>query len=420
MRSCIRHRRQTGKIGLDVYCLAIWIVCAFLLKYLVPLPVPEKEASVAAILMSYLVTGRRMRMRNCRVWLCVSLILYYGLDAIWKEGLRQGITSGIAMISWWMCLLICLLVDRNEDEIRLILNVLKWSCFLCALLIIAMNPPFSGAEAIRVGRIGVNRNEAVERVLPGLLIHLIQISRGGKIRASEYLMAALMLYACLLPNSRGGFLSLALTLGMILLAVNARFRSQHGGHLSGKMLLGLLVSLTVLYIILPEEFTSRLWQIDEWSLDDTGRLTLWRDGIAMVTDPLFGMGPGYYELHSSSKWRAYGVHNMFIDIYIAAGIIAFVLIVILFLTFVRKDYLALAFLAMPLVRTMVEAGRSYGTWMILALLGIILNYCDQNKLTVLEFFNRLYARRDDGQAAEARMSCIKSVQKDGKKMLWKG
>ena len=105
------------------------------------------------------------------------------------------------------------------------------------------------------------------------------------------------------------------------------------------------------------------------------------------------------------------MHNMFIDIYIATGLIGLVLIVLLFWSFARRDLLALAILSMPVARTMVEAGRSYGTWMILAMLGILLNYCDQNRITVTEFFDRLYSRADEARAAPARDTCIRAARR---------
>lgn len=411
VQSCIRRNSRERSIGLDVYCIAAWISYAFFLKYLFPLPIPEKEAAVICIFGSYLLTRRSLRLKNRRVWLCGILLIYYGIDAVWKEGLGLGMTGAIAMLSWWICLLVCIVVDRNEDEIRLILDVLKWTCFVCAVLIVVQNPPFSGGDSLQVGRLAANRNEIVERVLPGLMLQLIQITRPGRAKPSQYLMAALMIYTCLLPNSRGGFVSLAAAVGLILLEYSQRFQKEHGGRFSGRLLLGAAVLFVGLYVILPTEYVDRLWRFNEWDLDDTGRLSLWQNGIAMVTDPLFGMGPSYYELHSTSKWHAYGVHNMFIDIYIAAGLIGLVLIVLLFLSFARRDLLALAILSMPVARTMVEAGRSYGTWMILAMLGILLNYCDKNRITVTEFFDRLYSRADEARTAPVWDTCIRAARR---------
>ena len=410
--SCIRLRQHQEKIGLDVYFIAIWLFRVFFLKYLVYIPVPEKESMVICVFLSYLTMRRPMRLKGATVWLCITLLIYYSFDAVWKEGFSQGLVGAIAMISWWICLLVCIVTDRNEREIELLLKTLKWSCILCAVMIALQNPPFSDSATMMVGRVEVNRNELEERVLPGLMIQLIQISRGGKIKRSEFLIAALLFYVCLLPNSRGGFLSLVLVTGCILLEVNHRFQQEHGGRFSGKLLLGLLAALVLLYIILPDEFIARLWRMDQWELDDTGRLSLWREGTAMVTDPIFGMGPSYYELHSDSRWRAYGTHNMFVDIYIAAGIIGLLLIVGLFLSFARRDFLALSFLAMPVARTMVEAGRSYGTWAILAVLGIILNYCDANHVTATELFNKLYARsRKPEPEPPQRATCIRAVRR---------
>ena len=411
VQSCIRRSSRERSIGLDVYCIAVWIFYAFFQKYLLPVPIPEKETAVICIFGSYLLSRRPLRLRDRRVWLCGILLVYYGLDAVWKEGPGQGLTGAIAMLSWWICLLVCIVADRNEDEIRLLLNVLKWTCFACAVLIAVQNPPFSGGETLLVGRVDINRNEIVERVLPGLMLQLIQITRPGRAKPSQYLMAALMIYTCLLPNSRGGFVSLAAAVGLILLEYSQRFQKEHGGRFSGRLLLGAAVLLVGLYVLLPEEYIARLWRFDEWDLDDTGRLSLWQDGIATVTDPLLGMGPSYYELHSTSRWRLYGVHNMFIDIYIATGLIGLVLIVLLFWSFARRDFLALAILSMPVARTMVEAGRSYGTWMILAILGILLNYCDQNRITVTEFFDRLYSRADEARAAPARDTCIRAARR---------
>lgn len=396
-------------IGLDVYILTGWYCTIFFLQFIVTFPFPIKESAIILLVAAYLVIRRKLHFDRPVQWICIVSIIYYGGVSIWKEGISLGISGALSMLSWWGCLLVGTLVDRNQREIAFLLRGIKLACICCAVLIAVQNPPFSGAVAITIGTMEVNRNEVVERILPGLLVQSIQHTRTDKIPWHGYLSSFVLIYACLLPQSRGGFVSVLLTMGFVFADRYLKKKEQRGIRYVGNMVLAALIAIILVGVLIPSSYTNRLWRIMDYRLDDTGRLELWKDGIAMVSDPIFGMGPSYYELHSASKWRAYGVHNMFIDLYIAGGIIMVALICLLFRRFIRKDLIVWAFFSLPLMRTMVEAGRSYGTWGVLMLMEIMLCYCDRKGIMLTELFDQIYEKPEVTPGKRIK-TCIRSRQ----------
>ncbi len=401
---------EREKIGIDAVYMVAWFVWCFFLRF-VPygISLPEKELHVGGLLVLYFLNRKRIGFDKPYIWTLVVMMAYYIVITIWKEGTSFGLIP-MSMLSWWACLLVGSCVGWNSREIRLFLETIKWSCFICSVSIALQNEPFKGADTIVLFGDEMNRNWVIDVSLPGLIIQLIELVAKKKPSFFDIAVTGILFYACILPISRSEFVATALCCGLVLLY---KYRAlQHGIDRKKAMRLAalVLVILLIVYAVMPQSYRDRLWSPDSYDSTSNDRVDRWVDGIEMVDDVVFGMGPMYYQNNTDYPWRYYGVHNMFVDMYIASGLIGAGLSVLLFLLFIRKDLLALSFFSYSMIRVMFEAGRTPGTWEILTILAALISLSEARGISVSELLTSIYDRPEPEETA-VRPTCIRARQK---------
>lgn len=399
------------QIGVDAVFMAVWFLwCFFIRMSPINIPIPEKETHVAGLLVLYFLNRKKIRFNKRFLWVLVGLMAYYLLLTLWKEGTNFGLIP-LSMLSWWACLLVGTCVDWNAREIKLFMETIKWSCLICSVSIALRNEPFSGASELVIFGITMNRNWLIDVSLPGLIIQLFQMVMAKKVKFFNWVIAAILFYACILPISRGEFLSMVLCAGLIGFY---KFRGRMKVWSSQKtmlMVIGVGILILLLYSVVPQSYTDRLWNPNNYNSENSDRVDRWIDGIEMVDDPIFGMGPTYYERNTDYAWKAYGVHNMFVDLYIASGLIGAGLAIWLFACFFRWDALALSLFVYAFMRVFVEAGRTPGTWEILTILAALYGLSDARGVSVSELLKSIYSQPESEEAKGEIRTCIRARQR---------
>jgi O-antigen ligase len=178
-------------------------------------------------------------------------------------------------------------------------------------------------------------------VLIGLLPIVITfgiISRGAK-RLIYFGIAALVTFAILMTQSRGGFLGLTLeVLAMtFLLPLAKRGRLQFQTSKSG--IIARVVMLTVIGAVvwtsLPQTARVRLGSVTELGSDynanisEGGRLAIWTRNLPLILDRPWGFGAGAFEVvdgrFAGGRYRA--PHNTFLQVLMELGIPGFLLFI---------------------------------------------------------------------------------------------
>jgi len=103
------------------------------------------------------------------------------------------------------------------------------------------------------------------------------------------LSAVFAVNAFILCNSRGGVVGLAMVMGAGLVLTK--------GAMRGKVFMGIIVGLLLLYALADPQFIARQQTIKDYNEDSsaTGRLDSWMGAIRLVEDHPFGVGGGGFE-----------------------------------------------------------------------------------------------------------------------------
>ncbi|MEX0729899.1 MAG: O-antigen ligase family protein [Aquisalimonadaceae bacterium] len=139
-------------------------------------------------------------------------------------------------------------------------------------------------------------------------------------------VTAAMLVAILLTSSRGGFLAL-LAVGVYLLL--ARLPRADGGFTSrispGKAFIALLAA-ALLVVATPQTAWDRIATVfspgDDYNLtDETGRIAIWKRGLAAMAERPWGYGVKAFEAVEGERGgRHQAAHNSFIQVGVELGV----------------------------------------------------------------------------------------------------
>lgn len=150
-----------------------------------------------------------------------------------------------------------------------------------------------------------------------LLIQVGSSERNQILRRGVYFMVPFTVLTILMTHSRGGFLSMA---AMVMLLV---WRSRNRVAAFAGMFAGALVAAPML----PPAFYERISTISSYQTDGSaqGRLAAWRTAFRMATDnPVFGVGlykfqANYRPYAASPEETARATHNAYLQIWAECG-----------------------------------------------------------------------------------------------------
>lgn len=269
-------------------------------------------------------------------------------------------------ILFFFCLILIISNSKNKYIFN---NYIKISSLILAIIVIISNPIIGKINLpdIKLLHVIVNKNSIPYLISPGLFIVVDEIQRlklNNKKKFCEILQIVILLYAGIYPMSRGGFLSLFLPL-----IINEFFRIKEEKIIISLKRLSLFILLAlILANFLPKQYFERLLNIENYTLkNSSGRDILILKALKLVEEnKIIGMGIGYYQ---KILEKNYGTHNIFVDIYIAFGIIGVILTIILFIYPIIKkmNSKTVSWLIMTIVAAMVESQLSYQIWIPLAM-----------------------------------------------------
>jgi len=204
-----------------------------------------------------------------------------------------------------------------------------------------------------------------------MLLHVGFSERHAIVRRTFFLAVPLTAFTVLLTQSRGGFLALAMGLGVVM------WRSRN--RVAAFAVAGLIALSAV--VVAPAKYTDRIASIADYKEDGAAqaRLRAWGVATRMATDnPLFGVGLFKFRQHYLDYERdptaaqldgkgLFVAHNSYLQIWAEVGTPAFALYLTLIL---------MSFITIWRVRALARR-RYFSSWM--------LNYCTMFEASLVCF-----------------------------------
>lgn len=380
----------------DVLITIAW--CVFGMVYRM-LPFELGRFREITIVLLIIFSRKKMKLGNMHI-VCIMLCFYYFLISVFHEGLLGSLQSSISMISWIVTLLVYTAYSKDKEDLKLIFNVLIYTSLFVAVIFLLNNKFFSNEITVSLNNgVIVNRNSILYYVFPGYLLSLLKVEREKRKKIIDIFILLVLLFACLQVNSRTMYLSLMITSLCI-------FSKQIWALIRRRKMIGLVfffivigVSIYMIFTILPDEYISREFGNGMVSTD-TGRIDLWKEAIGMVDNPLFGMGPSYYENHVSYSFADYGAHNIFVDLYVSIGILGSALFIAILLFFIKKNMYILAIVAPAVLTFSVEAGRIFFPYMLLIIAWFIIVGAKESGQSIDDYLENVFNDDQDREYHE--------------------
>jgi probable O-glycosylation ligase (exosortase A-associated) len=294
---------------------------------------------VAAVTMlGYLATRpKRWFLNDLRCWLMILLAILASVGVVLSDVYSDDQVD--RWIEFWKLIGVALFTTAIVDTPAR-LRVLMW--------IIALSFGFYGVKdglagalsgfsfEVQRGPGGMledNNNFALALTMALPMLLLIGFSEANKIlRRGVLVMIPLTFMTVVMTHSRGGFLALCATIGMLV------WRSRN--RLAG-IALGFLVLIGAL-IVVPSSYVERIETIAHYEQDGSamGRLAAWQTALNMArANPVFGVGltlfKRYYkQYHSGMAHESPRVaHNSYLQIWAECGTPALIVyLLLIFLT----------------------------------------------------------------------------------------
>jgi probable O-glycosylation ligase (exosortase A-associated) len=297
-----------------------------------------------ALIVGFLVNerGKALFLRDLRCWIIVALTALSAVSISMSfTGFDQWVTN--YYIEYVKVIFIALITTTLLDT----RNKLRWFCWTIALSL--------GFYGIKTGIFGVltggqarvmqgpggmledNNDFALALVMSIPLMFYLGFSEGSaRVRSFTYAGVALTMFTVVLTHSRGGFLSMAGVVGMMVWRSKRRMQGVAVAALVG------LVGLAVV----PQSFRDRLSTLEDPTKEASAasRIEAWGIALQVIAQrPWFGVGMRNFELAYAqmdiSKQigaekgpRTIVVHNSYLQVWAEQGSIAFALYLLLLLS----------------------------------------------------------------------------------------
>ncbi len=299
---------------------------------------------------------------------------YCAIRSLFANGNQWLVTLSFgANILYALCICVC---EYEEEEYRYMLRMVKMASLMLATVVLCSNPLPSLPEnnVLKLFSVEVNKNAVPYLIAPGSLVCMGQLL--WKKRKTEKLVYALelaiLVYAGIYPMSRGGFLSILLPAGLLVVDWLIQIIKQKEYN---KLYVFIVLSnlcVAVGLLLLQGRYGERLLSMESYTYFSS-RDTLAKEGIGLVRgSELFGKGFGYYQKMMNTS---YGSHNCFVDVYVATGLIGVLLFcgIFVYLLVRLRNNAGRAWLGMGFICAMVESQMSYQFWIPIAMAYLLCN-----------------------------------------------
>lgn len=344
--------------------IKIIILFSFLGSLILPNYITNLFKPIVIIMTMFIFFKSKKKMNLYLVIIFFSLLitLFLGSINIFIHNLKyMNLISFEINILFFFCLVFMLSNFRNK---YLFNKSIKYSSLLLAIVVVMSNPiigEINSAE-IKLLSIYINKNSIPYLISPGLFIlinELQELNLNFKSKIYGILQLIILLYAGIYPMSRGGFLSLFLP---IMINELYKFKKRKVIY-SIKPLVIITLVCFFSYLFLPSQYIERLLNIENYTLEkSSGRNVLFLEALEYVKDnKIIGMGLGYYQ---KVLGKSYGTHNVFLDIYLAFGMVGVAIFILLFIYPIIKkiNSKTISWIVMAMVAAVLESQLSYQIW----------------------------------------------------------
>lgn len=373
------------RINPDLIITGIWFIYAITMRLLPIEPSLFREISMVLLI---LFSKKKMRIKKMQI-LCLIFIMYYLISNIFNEGIRTGIYSSISMISWVITLMVFSSYSKTKKDIRVLINLIIISSFVVSAVVLANNKLFNNSVIVNLYNTVINRNTAIYFIFPGYLFQLLKLEKKEEKRLIDYLLLLFFLFVCIQINSRAMYFSIIIS---SLFIFNKKIIDLLKEQRFIRIILLLIVTIIFLFVIyknLPKEYITREFRTD-YEISQEGRIDLWKEAILMVKKPLFGMGGTYYLNNTNYSFSDYGAHNLFVDLYVTAGITAVILFIAIISQFVKNNTYIMAMIVPAFISMFVEAGRTYYPYMLLLIAWYIKEAAESEDTTINKLIEDIF------------------------------
>lgn len=328
------------------------------------------------------------------IFLNITYIISFGLNSFIHN---VNLYCIIQLIYHFLILLWFLFNNQNEykkSEIKLYIDCVIICSVLASLFIIYynyfLNIHISSIKTFFGNSLGKNYFTIWISLAILLCFYMILYSS----KKIKYIVFSMILtFGLIFTNSRGGWLSLIFSGGLLFIFFILDKR------LSFKKILTILLIILLVPIFsktlinyMPSWIYNRTFKnsyVDNSNLD---RISSWKNGLnGFLDQPLIGFGPGIFSFVEDYQTTSRGVkvgdstpsHNTFIDEALKGGIIGLIFFFLLFFklafSILKKDKIYLPILFHVLINCMIlGAGKTLYLWNTLIFLIVILKYIEKN------------------------------------------
>ena len=288
---------------------------------------PLAKITAILALLALIFSVRYMRQRLPRealllVLLIVQLFLASMVSPVWRGGALQ-ITIDFSKVLI-LVIVMAMAVDTAQRLRRLIFIQAASIVVIAAVAVLKGRLLVGRLEGMLGGNYSNPNDLALSIVISlPLCLALLFLSRSSVGKTAWAFGMLVMTYAVLLTASRGGFLSLLVVAAACLWEFAIRGRRRY--LLVLVALVGALLwnsSGTMLYERLDGTFDPRSNVASAYGSSQQRQQVLWRSIEVTEEHPLFGVGPGNFQVLSGS-WHA--THNSFTQMSSEGGVPAFIL-----------------------------------------------------------------------------------------------
>lgn len=366
---------KTNHVRLSVYVIAISFIVGFTGVWILPDVLSNLIKPIVIVVLIGEAVLKKFYVDTYGKILFVYLFIVVVCSAL--NGLTTALFSFLINIMYTFLIIIKKYKDKEMD---FLLNSIKYASLVLAAILIISNPLINRISTpyIYLLNISVNKNAIAYLISPGLYVCVQQLfdmkgkNKKGKTKFFYFIELFLLLYAGIYPMSRGGFLCMFFPLFIFLAD---RYRAAIKKFKIKKIVGGILILCLAVYAmwnLLPKEYVNRLLLLESYTYHNSGnRDILVKQAIELVQGhELTGLGFGYYQ---SVLKTSYGAHNCFVDMYVNAGLVGLVGLIIIFVYPIIKckNAKCYSWIVMALIAAFFESQMSYQVWVPLAIAWLI-------------------------------------------------
>lgn len=370
-------RIKNSKIHFSVYIIALSFIVGFTGAWILPNLLSNLIKPIVIIML----IGEVFILKKVRTDTYAKILFMYMILVVICS-ILNGLESVIALASFSINILYIFMIiikKYNDNEIHFLLISIKYASLFLAIILIISNPIIGtiNSSTIYLLNVQVNKNAIAYLIAPGLYVCIQQLfgSFSGKFedkkirrKISIFIEMIILFYAGIYPMSRGGFLCILAPVGIFF--VNRYIEAIRKAKIK-RIIEGIGLGIGAVFIIwnfIPEQYKNRLLSLENYSYSNSGmRDVLAKQAIELVQGhELIGRGFGYYQRVLESS---YGAHNCFVDMYVNAGIIGGVGMIIIFVYPIIKckNIISYSWISIAFVAAFFESQMSYQLWLPLAM-----------------------------------------------------